>query len=151
MTPVLATKEPATVVMTATITPPQNAPALTRVDPRLRLEDYKQALRFYMAVPDHLVDRILFIDNSNADLSDLQRIVDAEAHDKRVELISFEGNDHPPEFGKRYGEFRLLDVSLAKSELIRERIECSLWKVDLPPGSGPLSMRVRPLLNIPSV
>jgi hypothetical protein len=129
MMPALATKMPVTVVMTATIHPPQNVPALTRVDPRLRLEDYRQALRFYMAVPNHFVDRILFIDNSNADLSVLQRMVDKEAQSKRVELISFDGNDHPPEFGKGYGEFKLLDMGLAKSQLIRERIERTLWKV----------------------
>ena len=129
MTSALARKEPCTVVMTATITPPRNVPLLSRGDPRLRLEDYRQALRFYMAMPNHFVDGILFIDNSNADLSDLQRMVDAEANGKRVELISFDGNDHPPEFGKGYGEFKLLDFGLARSELVRRRAECLLWKV----------------------
>jgi hypothetical protein len=120
-------RRPAVLVMTATIRPPENCPALARSDPALRLDDYRTALLFYLTLPTRLVDRILFIDNSDYDLTPLVEAARAQAGDKRVEFVSFQGNDHPPYFGKGYGEFRLLDHGLARSSLVRPGDV--LWKV----------------------
>ena len=113
------------VVMTATISPPKGAVA--RADPNIRLKDYLECLRFYLSVPRNSIDRILFVDNSGSDLTRLERMVRSTEHDKVVELISFEGNDHPVVYGKAYGEFRLLDFALAHTQLVAETD--SFWKV----------------------
>lgn len=103
--------------MTATVIPAVNA-GIKRSDPKLRLEDYKQALRFWLGYPHPAADRILLLENSAADLSDLHRIV---AHHnplaKEVEILSVPGNKIPE--GRNYGytEMQLLDEGLVRSRL----------------------------------
>ena len=118
---------PVALVMTATIAPPHGAPELARSDPRLRLTDYCDALRFYLNLPDHTLHKLLFIDNSNSDLSTLEAIASEVHHRTKVEFIKFQGNDHPPEFGKGYGEFKLIDYGMAHSTIISA--EDYVWKV----------------------
>ncbi len=120
-------KRPAVLLMTATITPPCDAPELARNDAGLRLADYCEALRFYLTVPDHIVNKIIFVDNSDSDLSALEAIVSDVPHHKKVELIKFQGNDHPPEFGKGYGEFKLIDYGITHSTLLDP--DDLIWKV----------------------
>lgn len=102
-------------IMSATLTPP--AAAVARADPSDRLNDYLGALRHYLAVPTSVLDRILFVDNSNSDLTPLANMVRSVPHDKDVEFIRFEGNDHPYQLGKAYGEFKLMDYGLAHTSL----------------------------------
>jgi hypothetical protein len=102
-------------LMTATLTPP--AEAVARANPADRLHDYLDALRYYLALPHHVIDRIVFVDNSNSDLAPLADLVQRLDHDKEVELIRFEGNDHPHQLGKAYGEFKLMDYGLANTTL----------------------------------
>lgn len=111
-------------IMTATLVPPTNAVA--RADPQDRLNDYLNALRFYLELPSSVIDRILFVDNSNADLTPLVTLVKTLPHDKRVELISFSGNDHDPRLGKAYGEFKLMDFGLAHTHLFQP--DDIVWK-----------------------
>lgn len=101
--------------MSATLRPPTEAVA--RSDPADRLTDYAEALKFYLSLSNTVIDRILFIDNSNSDLSPLVELVERFPHNKNVELVSFAGNDHPYQFGKAYGEFKLLDYGLACTNL----------------------------------
>ncbi len=104
-------------VMTATIIPAVNA-GVKRSDPKLRLEDYKQALRFWLRYPHPAARRILLLENSGADLSELQHIA---AHEnplaKQVEILSIPGNEIPA--GRNYGytEMQLLDRGLVLSRL----------------------------------
>ena len=49
--------------MTATVTPAPNA-QVKRSSPRVRLEDYKRALRFWLRYPHAAAERILFLENS---------------------------------------------------------------------------------------
>ncbi len=121
------TRRPVTLLMTATITPPSNAPELARNDAKLRLGDYCEALRFYLTIPDHTLQKIIFIDNSDSDLSALEAVVNEVPHHKKVELIKFQGNDHPPEFGKGYGEFKLIDYGITHSALLSS--EDLVWKI----------------------
>lgn len=106
----------ATVLMTSTLRPP--AAAITRHDLDARLRDYRDALLFNLALPDEVVGRVVFVDNSNTDLDALVDAATRTAHRKTVEFISFQGNDHPPEKGKAHGEFRLIDHGLSASRTI---------------------------------
>ncbi len=103
--------------MTATVIPAANA-NVKRSDPAVRLEDYKQALRFWLRYPHRAADRILFLENSGADLLALHRIAANENPlGKPVEILSVPGNQIPE--GKNYGytEMQLLDDGLAQSRL----------------------------------
>jgi len=104
-------------VMTATVIPAVNA-GVKRSDPKLRLEDYKQALRFWLGYPHPAIGTILFLENSGADLSDLHHIA---AHEnplaKQVEILSLPGNEIPAGSNYGYTEMQLLDRGLALSRL----------------------------------
>jgi len=124
-------------MMTATLVPPTQAVA--RSDPESRLRDYVDALRFYLALSDDVVDRILFVDNSGSDLSPVASFVDGCKSSKSVELISFNGNDHPYQLGKAYGEFKLMDYALEHTSLFSP--DDIVWKT-----TGRLK-----LLNLPEL
>ena len=102
-------------IMSATLSPPPAAVA--RADPADRLNDYLDALRYYLALPNTAIDRILFVDNTHGDLSPLVQLAQEFAHGKEVEFIGFDGNDHPYQRGKAYGEFKLMDFGLANTTL----------------------------------
>lgn len=121
-------KKPAALVMTATIAPPTDAINLARKDPQVRLRDYCEALTFYLGVSSKFIDRILFLENSDSDLSAIEDLATAAAGNKKVEIISFpKGNEYPPEFGKAYGEFRLINYGIERSKLLLE--SDIIWKV----------------------
>lgn len=111
--------------MTATISPPPGAVA--RSDLAKRLADYLTALEFYLSLPNAAFDRVVFVDNSAGDTGPVEALVRSVAHDKVVEIISFAGNDHPVQYGKAYGEFKLIDYGLATSRLARA--DDVFWKV----------------------
>ena len=74
-------------VMTATIAPA--SAQVKRSSPRVRLEDYKRALRFWLSYPHPAAARILFLENSGADLSDLCAIAETEnPFNREVEFLS---------------------------------------------------------------
>ena len=124
-------------LMSATLVPPVQAVA--RANPDDRLGDYLDALRFYLSLPDAVIDRILFVDNSHGDLTPLADLARNSPHQKSVELIGFQGNDHPYQLGKAYGEFRLMDFGLAHSTLFTA--DDLIWKT-----SGRLKF-----LNLPAM
>jgi len=78
-------------VMTATIIPAVDA-GVKRADPRLRLEDYKQALRYWLCYEHPAAERILLLENSGADLGELRAIAEDEnPRGKPVEFLSIAG------------------------------------------------------------
>jgi hypothetical protein len=104
-------------VMTATIVPSVNAP-VKRADPRIRLDDYKRALRYWLQYRHAAAERILLLENSGADLEELRAIAANENPlGKAVEILSVPGNRIPE--GRNYGytEMQLLDEGLALSRL----------------------------------
>ncbi len=116
--------------MTATITPPPGVPSLARIDPKLRLDDYVAALEFYLSVSSRYIDRIVFVDNSNSDVTRLRELVHNRGGKKDVEFITYDGLDFPPKYGRGYGEFRLLDYALDRSRLLAELAPNNVfWKV----------------------
>lgn len=107
-------------VMTATIVPAANA-GVKRADPKTRLEDYKQALRYWLNYNHPAAARILFLENSGADLSELEAIAREEnPHNKPVEILSVPGNEIPTGSNYGYTEMLLLDEGLAQSRLRQE-------------------------------
>lgn len=116
--------------MTATITPPPGVPALERTNPADRLEDYRRALGFYLGRPATVVDRIVFAENSAADLITLEALVKEQAAGKDVELLSFDGLDYPVEHGRGVGETRLMRTALTRSRLLQALGDDEVfWKV----------------------
>jgi len=102
------------VLLTATIRP-GNVPCLARRDPSVRIEDYKSALRRWLADP--LPNPIVFCENSGYDLTAVERL--CRDHNKRVEFISF--LEDPTTFprGKGYGEVGIIAHALKQSSLLR--------------------------------
>ncbi|HEX6652245.1 MAG TPA: hypothetical protein VF072_05840 [Thermoleophilaceae bacterium] len=116
--------------MTATITPPAGVPALQRVDPVERLADYERALSFYVGIPDAVVNRVVFAENSGADLGPLRAIADRLGGGKEVELVSFDGLDYPVAHGRAVGEMRLIETALSRSRLLAALDDDEpFWKV----------------------
>jgi hypothetical protein len=104
-------------VMTATITPAANA-QVKRASPAVRLEDYKRALRFWLSYTHPAAERILFLENSGADLAELRAIAESENPLRReVEILSLAAQEIPE--GRNYGfaEMQMLDEGLAMSRL----------------------------------
>jgi hypothetical protein len=114
-------------LMTATIAPLPGIPALARTDPKLRLQDYQEALAFYTRLLDSCFDAIVFAENSNSDVSLLVDAVAQSPHFNKIEFISFYGLDYPPSYGRGYGEFRLVDHAIENSKLLSS--QDVIWKV----------------------
>jgi len=88
-----------------------------RTDPGQRLADYAAALGFWLRVGG--IDRIVFCENSGADLAPLQRIAAQLAPARRVEWVGFTGAALDPARGKGLGEAQIIEHALAESESLR--------------------------------
>lgn len=105
---------PCTLLLTATIAPPSGVSMLVRADPAVRLNDYAEALAFYLSVPDRYLDRVVLVDNSGSDVSRLREVAERSKGNKEVHITSFGGLDHPPFYGRGYGEMKLMDWALTQ-------------------------------------
>jgi hypothetical protein len=106
------------VLLTACIDP-GNIHSLARRDPAARLHDYQDALKFWLSLSR--LRNIVFCDNSGVDLSAIQKTVRENNPDhKGVEVLSFYGQPVHPEFGKGYGEMRIIGHVLEHSRFIRD-------------------------------
>jgi len=116
-------------VMTATITPPPDAPGLTRTDPQLRHGDYQIALTHYCALLGDCLDGIVFAENSGSDLTDLRRLA-AESTAGPVEFLALDASSNEPAGGRCFGESRILDAVMARSALVAHAMAADVfWKV----------------------
>jgi hypothetical protein len=117
-------------LLTATITPKAGVPNLKRVDPSVRLQDYKTALEYYLAGINIFCDGIIFAENSNSDISILKNLVNERGLTNQVEFISTDGLDYPPSYDRGYGEFKLIDYAMAHSNLIQSQqaVRTVVWK-----------------------
>jgi hypothetical protein len=114
--------------MTATISPPAVVTNLSRTDPAQRLRDYLWALTFYLQLPVEVLPRILFVENSNSDISQLCELA-AQFPDKTVEFLQFEGLGYPSRYGRGYGEARLLDYAMDNSSIVKGLSDVDIiWK-----------------------
>ena len=104
-------------LLTATIHP-RDMVYLHRSDPEIRLADYKQSLKLWLANPK--TPDIIFCENSGYDLSGLIAFcAENNPHHKNIEFISFNDNNYPREYGKGYGEIRIVEHVLSNSKLIK--------------------------------
>jgi hypothetical protein len=116
-------------LMTATILP-KNAPDLARVDPAVRLLDYRHALAFYLSLIDRPLDGIVFVENSDSDVSTLRQLVAAQGLTDRVEFLCNYGSHMYSEKGRAYGEFKLLGYAMTTSLMVREAGDAGVvWKI----------------------
>jgi hypothetical protein len=106
-------------VMTATVAPSANA-QVKRSSSLVRIEDYKRALRFWLSYPHPAAARILFLENSGADLSELRAIAETEnPFNREVEYLSLPIHEIPPGANYGYAEMQSLDEGMALSTLRR--------------------------------
>lgn len=121
-------------LMTATITP-DNSPELARTDPALRLEDYAQALDFYIgqlgtAGKRGAIDAIVFAENSDSDVASLRALARERGAGERVEFIANYGRHSFPGRDRSVGESALLDHAMATSRLIAAAGAAAVvWKI----------------------
>jgi hypothetical protein len=117
-------------IMTATITPPTDAPGLVRVDPGLRLADYRSALEWYLQFIGAGLDRIIFAENSLSDTDSLRDTVAQAGHAADVEFFSFDGMGKPATYGRCYGESVILDRVMQGSRFATDAgAKAEFWKI----------------------
>jgi len=107
-------------LLTATIRPLAGIPSLARTDPEQRLRDYARALSFYIGLVPACFDAIVFAENSGADLSTLQHLVQRAGAEDKVEFLSFDGLGYPPSHGRGYGEFKLVDHAMHHARFLQD-------------------------------
>lgn len=120
-----------TLVLTATITPPEGVINLSRVDPGIRLDDYCRAFDFYCRIlAEGTITHLIFAENSGSDISRLRDLAEKHGVSGKTEFICYAGLDYPPEYGRGYGEFKLIDKVMKSSSLI-EKLQTheNIWKV----------------------
>jgi hypothetical protein len=118
-------------LITATISPPAGAVNLSRLDPALRLKDYLTAFGFYVNCLDRgYFDRLVFCENSGSDISALKEIADNSRNSSKIEFLVFDGMQYPPQYGRGYGELKLIEFAMKQSTVIESApSECLVWKV----------------------
>ncbi|MBP1617630.1 MAG: hypothetical protein H6Q14_1457 [Bacteroidetes bacterium] len=93
---------------------PQRITQLVVADETERLNQYLDALRFYL---EKTIYRIVFVDNSNFDLSTF--FLDHVAKN-RIEFLRFDGNTYNVTLGKGYGEALILEYAFLNSTFLKE-------------------------------
>ncbi|HEY0562260.1 MAG TPA: hypothetical protein VGD04_02955 [Methylophilus sp.] len=118
-------------LITATITPKSNAKNLAVVDPAIRMQQYLLAFEFFLSLlQSNHIKNIVFVDNSATDCSPLISLVEQHGLTDLVEVISFDGLDYPAEYGRGYGEFKLVQYAHDHSALMRTLADTDIvWKV----------------------
>ena len=103
-------------ILTATINP-GNMPDLIRKDIIMRLDDYKKSFEFWLNNSN--IKKIIFIENSNSDLSFFHEL--AKKHkDKEIEILSNNLNsDFDKSLGKGYGQYLCLREVFKNSQLVK--------------------------------
>lgn len=109
------------VLMTACVAPKAEVRAgLKRTDPGVRLHDYLEGLAFWLTLPEPLIGGIVFAENSNYPLHELEACARRLARpDRPVEFQSFDFPAPPQGMSYGYSEFLLVNKALEHSRLIR--------------------------------
>lgn len=107
-------------VLTACVDP-STAPRVGVVlsDPQVRLQQYKNALRYWLHLDDPRFNSILFIENSGSSLSSLIQLVETDnPHSKEVEFLQLNSNHFPEHLDYGYAELAMVDEAVKRSRLI---------------------------------
>ena len=103
------------VLLTACVNP--NGMAYTVLqDCEERYYQYMEALDFYLRNTN---TPIVFVENSNYDLSSMKEQFDSCIQKGRLEILSFNGNDYDRSLGKGFGEALILRYALDHSKFIK--------------------------------
>ena len=92
-----------------------NCYAVQRDNPVDRLQDTIVCLEKWLSNTNF---RIVLVENSNTDLSFLKPL--QEGFPGRLELLSFDGNDYPREYGKGYGEMLSINYAVDNSKFVSQ-------------------------------
>ena len=104
--------EIAVILMTACVCP--NGTAYTALqDSAIRKSQYLEAIDYYL---QNTAFKIVFCENSGVDLWD--EILSEKKH-ARLEYITFNGNDYNKEFGKGYGESKIIQYAILNSQFLK--------------------------------
>lgn len=90
---------------------------MQRSDTAIRLLDYQQALEKWMNNP--WVKNIILVENSGYPLDSLIKIARKNPRNKKVEFLSFDGQDFPRHLGKGYGEILALQYVQKNSQQLQ--------------------------------
>lgn len=82
-------------------------------DPEIRKQQYISAIRYYL---ENTKIPIVFVENTNTDISG--EFSTAE-YSKRIEFITFSGNDFDKSKGKGYGEALMIEYALKNSKFLK--------------------------------
>ena len=116
-------------ILTATISPPPTAPGMVRLDSTIRLQDYREALCYYVSSLGELIDKIAFIDNSGFNLDELSTEFDSFVKDKKLFFFQTNGNSYPPLYGRCFGEANILDFVMQSKFVDTLASDTIFWKV----------------------
>ncbi len=103
-------------LLTASVNP-NNMPGAVS-SPSGRLSDYVKAFSFYVRNFPR-IGKIVFADNSGWPLDAVREAGLDNPHRKKLEFLSMDENSYPREFGKGFGEHKLISAALEHSSLIR--------------------------------
>lgn len=115
-------------VLTASILVPPGTPGVARADSSLRMEDYTQALAFYTSFLGQGLDRVVFAENTGADLRSLRETTLKNGTASGVDFLTFDGNGFPPAYGRCYGEATILDEVMRHEWCSRLPEDTIYWK-----------------------
>jgi hypothetical protein len=118
-------------LITSTIAPSPDVLSLKSVDSDSRFLQYRAALEFYLNILKYsqYLDKILYVDNSGYDLSELVLCVDEQGLQEHVEFISYRSDIDSSENGRFFLEINLIDHAFSSSELIKEFPQAMCWKI----------------------
>lgn len=97
-------------------------------DADVRLRQYGEALRSYLALPPPYPDAILYCENSGADITQLREIAETDNPRGKPVLFWQFSPEAPPEFGKGYAELEMLDRAY-EEHLVHLPESTVVWKV----------------------
>jgi hypothetical protein len=87
-----------------------------RSNPTTREDDYVRSLEKWI---DSTAYPIVFCENSGYPLNKIEKVM-RKCTNRDTECLQFEGNDFPGEFGKGFGELRIIEYAVQHSRLIME-------------------------------
>lgn len=99
----------ATLLMTGTIAPPQDARELAARDVAGRIASYREALSFNLGLLARgEIDRLVFVENSGHGMDAFTDLTDAQADAGAVTLLSYDGMEAGSTGTRFFGECKLL-------------------------------------------
>lgn len=109
-------------LMTACIQPSlADYNAISRSDPKLRLNDYKIAFRYWLSYEEDKITHIIFTENSGYDLTELKEIAEIEnLYNRKIEFVQFIASPIPEGVHYGYSELEILDKTFDFSKIILE-------------------------------